>query len=287
MAENQKMSEALLIHIFDPTLRLHIAEMPLKQDGVLRIGRQAGLADMLIDEGSISRQHAEIRSASGQYLLQDMGSINGTFINEQRLSSSRPYTLQPNAVLRFGSFVRLKFLLRPIIYQATTKPAMFRDEVRAPSTESKYNTHAHFLLNTDDQERQTAGQAVINADGTLSTPGSVALVPAEIVTQLKKKPALVIIPSESAKQGIAPQVYFLQPNQAVTIGREEDNDIVLDDMNVSRYHAEVFYCSHGFSIRDKGSTYGTLVNKSKVLDPRPLTHSDRIKLGSTRIFCLH
>ena len=35
-----------------------------------------------LDHGSVSRRHAEISYANGQYVLHDMGSTNGTFVND-------------------------------------------------------------------------------------------------------------------------------------------------------------------------------------------------------------
>jgi NADPH-dependent 2,4-dienoyl-CoA reductase/sulfur reductase-like enzyme/pSer/pThr/pTyr-binding forkhead associated (FHA) protein len=292
---NSTDHEALLVHIVDPALHLHIAETPLShvrsgqaQGLPLRIGRQAGV-HLLLDEGSVSRQHAEISYNAGHYLLCDLGSTNGTFVNEQRLEASRPYALQPNDVLRFGNIVRLKFLLRVLSYQSRIQPAPDQEETRRDSALRQPNQHATVMPNNTGgayayQKQPTTGQAFLNRDGTLSTPGNGQPVPVPIVEQLKKAPALVIIPEGSAQNGIPPQIHFLNPGKRTTIGRENDNDIVLTDTNVSPYHAEVFLDITGFHIRDLSSRYGTLVNQTKVLAPYLLTHSDRIKLGSTRIF---
>jgi NADPH-dependent 2,4-dienoyl-CoA reductase/sulfur reductase-like enzyme/pSer/pThr/pTyr-binding forkhead associated (FHA) protein len=277
--------EALLVHIVDPSLRLYVPETPLSKDKILRIGRQAGV-HLLLDEPSISRQHAEISYAAGHYLLQDQGSTNGTFVNEQRLDTSRPYVLQANDILRFGNIVRLKFLVRVLSYRSRIQAPAYQDE----SAKSNYNSAYTTALVNDSreadifQEQYTTGQAVLNPDGTLSTPGISEPVPAPIVAQLQKAPALVILPSGPAQNGLAPEVYFLNPGKRTTIGREKDNDIVLTDLTVSRHHAEVFLNTNGFYIRDLKSSYGIYINQTKIQDSYPLSHSDRIKLGSTRIF---
>jgi NADPH-dependent 2,4-dienoyl-CoA reductase/sulfur reductase-like enzyme/pSer/pThr/pTyr-binding forkhead associated (FHA) protein len=262
--------EALLVHIVDPALRLHIAETSLSrvrggqaQGQPLYIGRQAGV-HLLINEGSVSRQHAEITYKAGHYLLSDLGSTNGTFINEQRLDATRSYMLQPNDVLRFGNIVRMKFLLRIISYQS---------DIQLANDGSAIN-----------REQRTTGQAILNRDGTLSTPGNPETVPAPVVAQLKKAPALVVIPEGSTPNGISPQIHFLNPGKRTTIGSANDNDVVLTAKNVSSHHAEVFLDIDGFHIRNLTSDYGTLVNQTQVLTSYLLSHSDRIKLGSTRIF---
>ncbi len=301
--------EALLVHIVDPALRFHIPEISLNrmagrvQGQPIRIGRQAGV-HVLLDEGSVSRQHAEISYAAGHYLLRDLGSTNGTFINEQRLDASRPYVLEANDILRFGNIVRLKFLLRVIAYQSRIEPIADqenrRDSAEDPWLKAQGPHKTRPLQGQSDQyaivmpdtvgevdtylEELTIGQAILNRDGTLSTPGSNKPVPAPLVEQLKKAPALVIIPGGSVQNGIAPEIHFLNPGKRTTIGRANDNDIVLADKTVSGHHAEVFLDITGFYIDDLSSSHGTAVNQRRIDAPYLLTHSDRIKLGTTRIF---
>jgi hypothetical protein len=66
-----------------------------------------------------------------------------------------------------------------------------------------------------------------------------------------------------------------------TIGRSRECDIVIDDANVSRRHAEVRPGSHGWTIADLGSTNGVRVNGRPVgADPQPLDDGDRVELGT-------
>ena len=50
----------------------------------------------------------------------------------------------------------------------------------------------------------------------------------------------------------------------VNIGAAEDNDIVIDDDTVSRYHCRIFQESNHYLVRDLGSTNGTFVNRVRV-----------------------
>ena len=51
------------------------------------IGR-SGAVDILVPEGTVSRQHARIEiRADGSVVLSDMGSRHGTFVNGQRLTA--------------------------------------------------------------------------------------------------------------------------------------------------------------------------------------------------------
>src|SRR2546430_4718655 len=103
--------EALLVHHLDPGLHLQLPETPLSQTTPLTVGRQAG-AHLLIDEASVSRRHAVISYINRQYMVQDLGSTNGTFVNNERVELARPCIARPNDILRFGNIVAFRFFLR-------------------------------------------------------------------------------------------------------------------------------------------------------------------------------
>ena len=67
----------------------------------------------------------------------------------------------------------------------------------------------------------------------------------------------------------------------VRIGRHEDNDIVLDNPYISRYHAELVSEGSRYLIRDLGSTSGTFANGERITQRR-LKNGDCIRLGRGR-----
>jgi len=68
---------------------------------VLRIGRDADM-DVVIDNVAVSRRQAEIRLDGADWVLRDLGSGNGTFLNGRRLEQSAP--LRPGDEISFGKF---------------------------------------------------------------------------------------------------------------------------------------------------------------------------------------
>lgn len=65
----------------------------------------------------------------------------------------------------------------------------------------------------------------------------------------------------------------------LTLGRAEDNDVVVDDERLSKHHAEVICHPDGrVEVRDLGSTSGTLVNGESV-ESRILRHGDKLSFG--------
>jgi DNA-binding CsgD family transcriptional regulator len=70
----------------------------------------------------------------------------------------------------------------------------------------------------------------------------------------------------------------------LTIGRAEDNDVVLaDDSQVSRVHAVLDRLGAGWSVRDVGSSNGTFLNGKRLSGETRLDPGDEIRLGRTRI----
>jgi pilus assembly protein CpaF len=64
-----------------------------------------------------------------------------------------------------------------------------------------------------------------------------------------------------------------------SVGREEDNDLVLDRVNISKYHLRFRRSQGRVEVLDLGSTNGTYVNGRKVGDPKSVRRSDRIYVG--------
>jgi FHA domain-containing protein len=67
--------------------------------------------------------------------------------------------------------------------------------------------------------------------------------------------------------------------QTVHIGRNQANDVVVNDKRVSRYHAEVRYEHGQFMLYDLGSTNGVGINGVLTRQPVPLKNGDLIGVG--------
>jgi len=79
---------------------------PVRQHRILRkrvvIG-SGGEADFVLLDPTVSRRHALIRKHHGNYLLSDLGSENGTFINGKKLKPNTEYTLSGANDIRIGT----------------------------------------------------------------------------------------------------------------------------------------------------------------------------------------
>lgn len=68
--------------------------------------------------------------------------------------------------------------------------------------------------------------------------------------------------------------------EGLRIGREEGNEIMVDDAAVSRQHARVLMHNGAVWLQDTGSRNGVFVNGDRVPDHRQLKPGDRIMLGA-------
>ena len=64
------------------------------------IGRDGNRSDLVLDDASVSAQHAQVRYEHGQFVIHDLASTNGTFVNNRRIQRQ---PLMDNDVIRLGS----------------------------------------------------------------------------------------------------------------------------------------------------------------------------------------
>ena len=67
---------------------------------VTNVGRDASQCDIVIDDSTVSRQHARVRLEDGRFVLYDLASSNGTFVNDQQVQKQ---PLLDGDRVRFGN----------------------------------------------------------------------------------------------------------------------------------------------------------------------------------------
>jgi pSer/pThr/pTyr-binding forkhead associated (FHA) protein len=99
-------------------------------------------------------------------------------------------------------------------------------------------------------------------------------------------PALEELPTGSAllvvTRGPNAGARFLLDRNFMAAGRHPDSDIFLDDITVSRRHAEFRRENGKFRIVDAGSLNGTYINRQPV-DSAALANRDEIQIGKFRL----
>jgi len=95
--------------------------------------------------------------------------------------------------------------------------------------------------------------------------------------ELAASAALLVVrkgPNEGSK--------YMLDAEVTRAGRHPDSDIFLDDITVSRRHAEIIRRADGFHVVDVGSLNGTYVNRDRVEDIK-LGNGDELQIGKFKL----
>ncbi len=123
------------------------------------------------------------------------------------------------------------------------------------------------------------------AEGGDSTVG-LPPVESEVEEEVEVSP-----PAEALKSGTAIMVIrkgpdagmtFTLDHDLVSIGRHPESDIFLDDITVSRKHAEIRREGSSFTLTDTGSLNGTYLNRERI-ESAVLQNGDEIQIGKYRL----
>ena len=138
---------------------------------------------------------------------------------------------------------------------------------------------AHFCAN--------CGAALVSSPADDSTT-TINLAATDLEAEVEEE---VAAPVEELREGTAMLVVrrgpnagsrFLLDKEVITAGRHPESDIFLDDITVSRRHAEVQRVSSGFVVRDVGSLNGTYLNRERV-EESPIKNGDELQVGKFKL----
>jgi predicted component of type VI protein secretion system len=92
--------------------------------------------DIVINDGEVSRRHTRLFLQGSNYVVEDLGSTNGTSVNGQRLMG--PYILRPGEVVTLGEHVNLVFEAVQVDPDATIASAAARGPAPAQPMPQPY-----------------------------------------------------------------------------------------------------------------------------------------------------
>jgi hypothetical protein len=129
------------------------------------------------------------------------------------------------------------------------------------------------------QNRVTEGTtgALRIEDVVEATEAEAGLDAGAVVEELEPGTALLV-----AVRGPNAGARFLLDRDLITVGRHPDSDIFLDDITVSRRHAEFRRDDQRFWVHDVGSLNGTYVNGRRAED-HALSTGDEVQIGKFKL----
>ncbi len=99
----------------------------------------------------------------------------------------------------------------------------------------------------------------------------------EVLSQLPRNSAMLVVVAGASKGS-----RFLINGDLTSIGRDPSSEIFLDDVTVSRKHAQIVRIPEGFKVVDCGSLNGSYLNSVAISDEK-LTVGDEIHIGKYRL----
>lgn len=210
--------------------------------GSYAVGRdpEAGLT---LPDGLVSWRHGEVAYASGGWILTDLGSTNGTYVDGERVPARERVRLVPGMVVWFGGAedaaepgVRLDVLSAPVVAPAPPPPPAVTPSAPTPPPppppSAGSNDLVTMMAGDGDVEVLEAAEAARRAH-----QGSIPIPPRPLV-----------------------------PGQTIRVGRAADNDLVIaGDLLVSRHHVEIITNPDSTVMaRDLGAGNGTFINGARM-----------------------
>jgi pSer/pThr/pTyr-binding forkhead associated (FHA) protein/predicted RNA-binding Zn-ribbon protein involved in translation (DUF1610 family) len=99
-----------------------------------------------------------------------------------------------------------------------------------------------------------------------------------IIDEIKTEGPALVVRSGGGRAG----EHFLLEKESTTVGRSPDCDVFLDDVTVSRRHAQVLRRNGQFVIEDKGSLNGTFLNRRRI-ESGQLEDGDEVQIGKYKL----
>jgi hypothetical protein len=135
----------------------------------------------------------------------------------------------------------------------------------------------------------TGGDGPREKGAPQDTSGQTRIFRTEEVSGAKDQGTSAISPEEAQKHGLAREVveivtkdgnFPLEGRGPWTVGRSQENDIVIPDPNVSRKHARLSRADNGYVVEDLGSTNGTLLDGAPI-DRERIESGDELTFGES------
>jgi pSer/pThr/pTyr-binding forkhead associated (FHA) protein len=216
-----------------------IKEYPFAKDSIT-MGRQDDNA-IVIDNLAVSGYHAKIDKLGGEYILTDLQSTNGTFVNDQKVVSHK---LSHGDNIVIGKHV--------ILFVATEK-----EKIEGEGKDKKLPLDKTMLLDTAKQRELLAKQKV--APPTARIPEKVGVI------------------SFIDDSGLG-EIELLK--KLTKIGKAETSEIKLSGILMGATAATISRRPSGYAISFAGGMTKLKVNGAVVKDSVPLNDFDTIELGS-------
>jgi len=240
----------------------------IELQGEMIVGRGA-TCDVLIEEDRLSRKHAKLSVGDGFVSVEDLGSLNGTFVNDSK--AEKPLLAKHNDVIRFDTFAYQVFV------EADDAATAFDQNAQGELTiQAKTKGFAPPKSWALDDNQSSEGTEFMSADMLSKTPIETSEHSGAASDIANDVPVLVCLSGD-----MKGKVFKLGARDTLStweIGRADDCDICLPDGSISSHHAQLVHDGKRWKLTDLMSANGTFVNGNKGLASY-LSSGDKVRFG--------
>ncbi|MCB1149513.1 MAG: type III secretion system inner membrane ring subunit SctD, partial [Chlamydiia bacterium] len=230
-------------------------EFSLSHEGETIIGRDPELAQIVLEDPSVSRQHVKCLINSEGIVLENLSTTNPTLVNDAEFEGMT--TLVNGDSVKIGDLY-FRFYSEEAEPVAEVPEEAQEEPVREEVSE---NVERDTLFEESPEEAEKGLLAEIDLDLTDDAPWLLKVVSG---------------PNSGAQ-------FSMHPGMSYVVGTDPSScDIVFHDVSVSRQHARLTIASDGkLSVEDLGSSNGTMVESKKIEQRTSFNSNALISVGTT------
>jgi predicted component of type VI protein secretion system len=236
-----------------------LKEIPLKKSS-FSIGRTPG-NDVVIDNLAVSGHHARLSVDQDHYIIEDMNSLNGTFLNNQRIRRS---TLKEGDEIMIGKHT--------LVYREDGGGAAPSVGFKSsePAVQSQPGMDVTMVLDTK-KRREFLAQATSMATGEISTEAGAAK------DRLGSLGSLVVL------AGKTDQREYILTSKLIVIGKSQLASVRLKGWFAPKSAAVIHHREGRYEIAPSDKAGVARVNSDLLKAARELREGDIIQIGRVRM----
>lgn len=249
---------------------------------------------VVVSQPSVSAKHCRLSLVGTQFVLEDLGSTNGTFVNGHRLQTHAPVEVSQADQVTLGPAV-------PLPWPANLQPPVARpadSSVITIGRNPESNVALDFEMISWNHARITRVGDTWTIEDCSSRNGtslnrldnrieSAPLQPDDdIYLGSYKLNASAILTGKRINKGPKGYVRVNFPGNRMVLGRDPSCDHPLDNPTISRQHALLERVAEGVYVQDMGSRNGTYLNGALISGRVLLQPGQEFELGSFRFMLL-
>ena len=261
------------------------------------IGRDPDVADLVVEDSTVSRKHARIIKTPQGFFLQNLSRVNPALVNGEKQENR--VLLQEGDLIQIGNH-RFVFSEKDAAEtednppKKPKKPAKNKKavgdyddifgELEEPAPPAREESEEESFQREEEKtyipSEETTHDKELTAYDTifedLEDPQALGEVPFHLLQPAQLLLKVISGPNAGAEIGI-------EKGKSYVIGKDSNScDIVFQDLSVSRNHARISVTPEGaIELEDLGSKNGTSVNGALISEKTTVTSQDIISLGTT------